>query len=257
MQPVQASAPKLVHPRDYHGETWHTDYGSVLREAVFGVNDGLVSMLGIVAGVTASGLGHLHVVMAALVAVIAATVSMALGSYLSSRSENDFYAAEVARERREIEEVPDHEMREIEEIYTGYGFAPDEVEMIKRRFAQNHDLWLEFMLRDELGIIRSSEENPARNAGIMALAVLLGSVPPVLPYLVLSSTSAALRLAIILSAIAAFGLGALKSTVAKGTWWGSGFTFLLVAAVAAVVGIGVGALVPHLFHASASAALAR
>ncbi len=253
---MQAKAEKLVHPRDYHGETWHTDYGSVLREAVFGVNDGLVSMLGIVAGVTASGLGHLHVVMAALVAVIAATVSMALGSYLSSRSENDFYASEVERERREIEEVPEHELQEIEEIYTGYGFAPDEVEMIKRRFAQNKELWLEFMLRDELGIIQSSQEQPWRNALIMAAAVLVGSAPPVVPYLLLGSTSTALRVAIVLSGLAAFSLGALKSRVAKGSWYGSGLTFLMVAAVAAVVGIGVGAIIPHLFHAGAGAAAA-
>ena len=249
---MQAKATKLVHPRDYHGEAWHTDYGSILREAVFGVNDGLVSMLGIVAGVTASGLGHLHVVIAALVAVIAATVSMALGSYLSSRSENDFYASEVERERREIEEVPDHEMQEIEEMYTEYGFAPDEVDMIKRRFAQNHDLWLEFMLRDELGIIQSSQERPGRNALIMAAAVLVGSVPPVLPYLVIGSTSAALRVAIVLSAVAAFTLGVLKSRLAKGTWLGSGLMFLGVAAAAAIIGIGVGDLIPHLFHVAAS-----
>lgn len=254
---MQAKATKLVHPRDYHGESWHTDYGSVLREAVFGVNDGLVSMLGIVAGVTASGLGHLHVVMAALVAVIAATVSMALGSYLSSRSENDFYASEVERERREIEEVPDHEMKEIEEIYTGYGFTPDEVAMLQHRFSQNHELWLEFMLRDELGIIRASQEQPARNAAIMAAAVLVGSVPPVLPYLLLSSASTSLHVAMALSGLAAFGLGALKASVAKGTWWGSGLTFLLVAAVAAAVGIGVGAIVPHLFHSAVSVGLAR
>jgi vacuolar iron transporter family protein len=254
---VEAKPTNLVHPRDYHGETWHSDYGSLLREAVFGVNDGLVSMLGIVAGVTASGLGHVHVVIAALVAAIAATVSMALGSYLSSRSENDFYASEIERERREIEELPEHEMQEIDEMYTEYGFAPDEVEMIKRRFAQNHELWLEFMLRDELGIIRSREERPVRNALVMAAAVLVGSMPPVLPFLFFGSTGTALRVAVVLSALAAFGLGVLKSRLAKGTWLGSGLTFLLVAAVAACIGIGVGDLIPHLFHATAASTLGR
>ena len=247
---MQQNAP-IVHPRDYHGEIWHSDYGSILREAVFGVNDGLVSMLGIVAGVTASRLGHVHVVIAALVAVIAATVSMALGSYLSSRSENDFYASEVERERREIEEVPEHEMQEIEEMYTEYGFTPDEVAMIQRRFAQNHELWLEFMLRDELGIIRSKPERPAQNAAVMAIAVLVGSVPPVLPYLLDASTAGALRIAIVLSALAAFGLGVLKSRLAKGTWWGSGLMFLGVAAADAVIGIGVGDVIPHFFHIAA------
>jgi VIT1/CCC1 family predicted Fe2+/Mn2+ transporter len=244
---MAAKPQRLVHPRDYHGETWHSEYGSVLREAVFGINDGLVSMLGIVAGVTASGLGHLHVVMAALVAAIAATVSMALGSYLSTRSQNDFFASEVERERRELEEMPEHEMAEIDEIYSGYGFAPDEVAIFKRRFAQNHELWLEFMLRDELGIMREQSEHPVRNAAIMAAAVLLGSLPPVLPYLLLRSTHGALELAFVLSGAAAFALGVLKSRLAKGTWWGSGLMFLAVAAVAATVGIGVGDVVPHLF----------
>jgi len=246
---LSARPQPLVHPRDYHQEAWHSRYGSVLRDAVFGVNDGLVSMLGIVAGITASRLDHRHVIITALVAVIAATVSMALGSYISTRSENDFNASEVERERREIEEMPEHEMEEIEEIYAGYGFSPEEIAIFQRRFAQNHDLWLEFMLRDELGILRESQDNPWKNAGVMALAVMLGSVPPVLPYLIMSSSRSALELAFVLSGLAAFLLGVMKSLVAKGSWWGSGLQFLVVAGVAAAIGIGAGDLLPSVFRA--------
>lgn len=242
-------ARRLVHPRDYHQEPWHSARGASLREAVFGVNDGLVATLGIVAGVTASRLGHLHVVLAALVSVAAAVVSMALGSYISTRSEIDFYTSEIGRERREIQEAPEHEMQEIAEIYEDYGFSPEEIAIFQRRFAQNHDLWLEFMLRDELGILQERMENPISNALTMAAAVFVGSMPPVIPYLLTPSTGTALKIAIALSACAAFVLGVLKAKVANGTWWKSGFQFLGVAAIAAAIGIGIGDILPHLFHA--------
>lgn len=240
---------RLVHPRDYHQESWHSAGGTWLREAVFGVNDGLVATLGIVAGVTASRLGHLHVILAALVSIVAAVVSMAMGSYISTRSEIDFYASEIDRERREIRETPEHEMQEIAEIYADYGFSPEEIAIFQRRFAQNHELWLEFMLRDELGILQERMENPLTNALIMATAVLVGSLPPMVPYLLTPSTSTALRIAFVLSACAAFALGILKASVANGTWWKSGVQFLGVAMAAALIGIGIGDLLPHLFHA--------
>ena len=246
---AKMAAKRLVHPRNYHEESWHSASGTWLRESVFGVNDGLVATLGIVSGVTASRLGHLHVVLAALVSVVAAVVSMALGSYISTRSEIDFYASEIARERREIRETPEHEMQEIAEIYADYGFSSEEIAIFQRRFAQNPELWLEFMLRDELGILQGHMENPISNALTMAAAVFVGSMPPVIPYLLISSTSTALRVALVLSACAAFTLGVLKASVSKGTWWKSGLQFLGVAAAAAVIGIGIGDLLPHLFHA--------
>lgn len=242
-------AGRLVHPRDYHQESWHSQRGAWLREAVFGVNDGLVATLGIVAGVTASRLGHLHVVLAALVSVVAAVVSMALGSYISTRSQIDFYDSQIGRERQEILDTPEHEMQEIAEIYADYGFSPEEIAIFQRRFAQNHELWLEFMLRDELGILQERMENPISNALTMAAAVLVGSMPPVLPYLLTPSTGTALKIAFVLSAAAAFSLGALKATVANGVWWKSGFQFLAVAMAAAVIGIGIGDILPHLFGA--------
>jgi VIT1/CCC1 family predicted Fe2+/Mn2+ transporter len=248
-QAPPAEGKPFIHPRDYHKETWHSASGAWLREAVFGVNDGLVATLGIVAGVTASHLGHLHVVLAALVSVVAAVVSMALGSYISTRSENDFYASEIRRERREIREMPEHEMQEIAEIYADYGFSPEEIAIFQRRFAANPELWLEFMLRDELGILQEHMDRPIANALTMAAAVFVGSMPPVLPYLFTATTATALRLAFVGSAAAAFALGVLKARISSGAWWRSGLQFLAVAMAAAFIGIGFGDLLPRLFHA--------
>jgi VIT1/CCC1 family predicted Fe2+/Mn2+ transporter len=245
-----ARAPK-IRRHAYHGdEPWHGTGGVQIREIVFGVEDGLVATLGLVTGVAAAHSDHLHVVVAGVAAAVANVVSMGVGSYISTRAQVDYQRLEADREWREIQEEPEREMAEMREIYTGYGFAPEEVDVLTRRFAADKQLWLEFMLRDELGILREEEERPLRNAITMALAVLVGAAVPVVPFLLPLGTGTALGLAFALSGLGAFCLGVGKSRVARGSAVASGLQFLVAAALAAAVGIGVGLLVSHLYGLS-------
>src|SRR5207249_10537180 len=124
---------------------------------MFGVNDGLVSTMGFVAGATGALMqGHL-VLLAGIASVVAGALAMGLGAYLASKSQREFFESERAREHREIEEVPEDERKEIRDIFAQMGFLPDEVEMIVRRITSNKDLWVRFMMREELGILRSEE----------------------------------------------------------------------------------------------------
>lgn len=224
----------------------HTPGARSIREIVFGVNDGLVSVTVLVVAVAASGLSSKAVILSALAATTAATVSMALGAYLSTQAQNEYFKSEWAREMREVDEVPDEERREVEGILRQKGFPHDEAEQFTRRLMQNKHQWVDFMMKEELGIIVEGLDSPWTSAGIMAIAVIAGSLAPVLPFLFIHTPPLAMRWAIGLALLAAFVLGTVKATVAKGVWWKSGLQFVLVATIGIVLGILAGQLFGHM-----------
>ncbi|POB10543.1 VIT1/CCC1 transporter family protein [Sulfobacillus sp. hq2] len=234
------------HPQEYQDETWHSAQTATVRQWVFGMNDGLVATVGLVAGLTFAHSSQGIVLGATTAAILAAIVSMALGSFLATHTTVRYQTAEIEREKREIQECPDEELDEMRRIYLRYGFSAEETAMILYRFEKDHSLWLQMMLRDELGIIPETFENPWHNAGSMALAVLVGSLPPLLPNLLVSLPLQAFPWVIVLSALTAFLLGAVTTRGTSETWWRSGLLFLVIASAAAAIGMGAGQLITPL-----------
>ncbi len=243
---MKSEAHVARHPQDYADETWHGNGATALRQLVFGVNDGLVATVGLVAGLTFAGSSRDIVLGATLAAIIAAVASMALGSYLSTQAEVGYQRAQIRREQREIDEQPEEELQEMRQIYQGYGFSDQEVDIFLSHFQRDKRLWLQLMLRDELGLLPESFENPWKNAGLMALAVAAGSLPPLAPILWASSPRGVFGWVIALSAMTAFGLGAATARSTGRQWWRAGLAFLVVAAIAAGVGMGAGSLIAPL-----------
>ncbi|NMP23176.1 VIT1/CCC1 transporter family protein [Sulfobacillus harzensis] len=235
------------HPANYEDEIWHGSGGTTLRQMVFGMNDGLVATVGLVAGLIFAGSSKGVVLGGTLAAIIAAVSSMALGSYLATQAEVGYQLAQIRRERREIEEQPHEELNEMRQIYHGYGLSAQEVDIFLSHFQRDKDLWLRLMLRDELGIIPESFENPWKNAGLMALAVAAGSLPPLLPVLFGSSPKHVFVWVLIFSALTAFGLGGVTARSTGKQWWRSAISFLIVATIAAAIGMGAGSLIAPLF----------
>lgn len=224
----------------------HTPAARSIREIVFGVNDGLVSITGLIVGVTASHMASHQILMAGLAAVMAATVAMGLGAYLSTAAQNEYFMAERSREVREVHEVPEEERREVEGIYRAQGFTREQIAMLTDHITADKERWVDFMMKEELGIPIDSLDHPWISAGIMALAVIVGSIPPIAPYMIFSNPQVALVWAIVLAMFTAFGLGIAKAIVAKTKWWKSGVQFVVVAGVAVVVGISAGHLLGHI-----------
>ena len=237
-----------AHPKDYTDETWHGSGGTTIRQLVFGMNDGLVATVGLVAGLIFAGSSKGIVLGATLAAIIAAVSSMALGSYLSTQAEVGYQQAQVSREQREIEEQPDEELSEMRQIYRGYGLSDQEIEIFLTHFKRDKKLWLQLMLRDELGIVPESFENPWKNAASMALAVAAGSLPPLLPIIWGSNPKSVFVWVLACSALTAFGLGAVTARSTGRRWWLSGVSFLAVASIAAAIGMGAGSLIAPLFQ---------
>jgi VIT1/CCC1 family predicted Fe2+/Mn2+ transporter len=174
---------RLAEPlKRFHDEAWHTPQGRLVREIIFGLNDGVISTIGFLAGVTATLGDARTIALAGIAAAIAGAVAMGVGAFVSSKSQRAFFQAEIAREAWEIEHMPDHERQEIREIYEKLGFTPEEVEIVVRRVTSNPELWLRVMSREELGLAEEVFDSPVRVGLVTSLAYQVGALLLLLPY---------------------------------------------------------------------------
>jgi len=232
-------------PTNYHDEQWHTPKGRAIREVIFGFNDGLITMLGFLAGVTGSIADRNIILLAAMAEMVAGAISMSSGAYISSKSQKEFFEKEIARERREIDEDPEHEKSEIREIYGNRGFTEEEISILIRRITSDKEQWLRFMLREELGLGDEAFENPVKIGFTMGISFLLGSIVPLLPYFFLQSTTS-LVVATTASIVFLFALGAFKTRITKRNWIRSGGEMLIIGMGSALVGYLLGLFVSHI-----------
>lgn len=223
-------------------ETWHNQGGGGwIGGAIYGVNDGLAAVFGIVAGTSAAtGGGHL-VLIAGLAGAIASAVSMGSGAYLAARSEAELYEAQVAPERREVEEEPDEERKELELFYQLKGLSEAEANTLADRVSQNPDELLAAMKSEELHLGPDPGAKPVQ-AGFAALAsTAVGAIIPVIPFFFTTGQVAIISAAVI-SIIAHFAVGAAKSFFTLRSWWASGLEMTVAGIVVGGVTYGVGLL---------------
>ncbi len=214
--PLPPPVARLAEPlKRFHDEAWHTPQGRIIREIIFGINDGVISTLGFLAGVTAT-LGDAHTIaLGGIAAAIAGAAAMGIGAFVSAKSQRAFFEAEIAREAWEIEHMPDHERQEIRDIYQELGFTPEECDMIVRRVTSNPELWLRFMSREELGLTEETFDSPARVGVVTSLAYQAGAVLLLVPYAFRPSAEHALVAALVIGVAALLATGAAKTWLTK------------------------------------------
>ena len=236
----QASLQQKIASRtkEHHGiDTDSTR--SRLREAVFGTQDGLISTLGALTGIAAGTQNAEAVVVAGFVIIVVESLSMAAGSYLSSKSQREYLERLLKEEEEEIARDPEGERREIWEMYKVRGFTDEEIAIIAKRLLSNPKLLLEDMAHKELGIAPAALEEPVGNAIVMGTCYVAGGLVPVVPYLCLP-VATAMPVSIIGTLTALFLFGGLKGRVVRQSWWRSGLEMLSVAGVAALAGFLIG-----------------
>ncbi len=226
--------------------------GNLLRQIVLGGQDGLVNVLGILLGVAAATADAYVVIVAGLAATFAESLSMAAVAYTSTRAAQDHYRSEYEKEEREIIELPDVERKEVELIYYKKGFRGKELSALVRKITSNKALWLDTMMKEELGLYESESLNPANEAIVVGAASFAGSFLPILPFLFLS-VPLAVPISVVFSLAILFAAGAYKAKVTTGIWWKSGFEMLLIGGLAAISGYAVGAAIKVLMPAAAVA----
>lgn len=217
-----------------------------IRELVFGLEDGLVSTMGAVAGIAAGTENGQIVVLSGLVIIAVEALSMAAGSYLSNKSHRQMLEKRITDERREIEEKPEEEVEELRVMYRQRGFSEDEVTLLVRRVTADKELWLEEMMAKELRIGAGDLEEPKSRAVVMGFAYVGGGAVPLLPYLVMP-VGPAIWASVAATMSALFVIGFLKGRFAGIDRWKSALEMLLVASAAALIAYLIGSAVGHFF----------
>jgi VIT1/CCC1 family predicted Fe2+/Mn2+ transporter len=232
---TQGSAAMAGPHREAHRQ------GNWLRDVILGGQDGLVNILGIILGVIAGGGSDTVLLVAGFAAAITESISMGAVGYTSSMSERDYYQAEKAREAAEIATMPEAERQEIRDIYASKGFTGKLLDGVVDTITANRESWLATMMDEELHLQPVQTRDILRTAVVVGIATLIGHLIPLLPFLVLSRTPA-LVAAIVLSAIALFGVGAYTAVTLVGDWRTSGLKFLVIGLGAAAIGFLIGRL---------------
>ncbi len=220
-------------------EKWHGKGGSWIGDAIYGVNDGLTAVFGIVSGVAGASSNNEFIVVAGLAGVLSSALSMGASAYLANKAEREVFEAEITRERQEIEENPEEEREELELFYQLKGFTEEEARTLVERMAENPDQFLRTLAHEELGLSEERLPNPNFAAVVGSVSTGLGGIVPVLPFFFLTGTLGII-VSLIVSVVAHFAVGASKSIVTLRSWWKSGFEMTAVALIVAVVAYAVG-----------------
>lgn len=215
-------------------------FGNPLRDVILGGQDGVVNALGIVLGVAAAG-GSVHILVATVLAASAAeAISMGAVAYTSAVSQRDYYEAELKKERYEIETYPQMETEEVRRIFEEKGFKGKVLEEIVATIVADKKIWLDTMMREELGIEKVETKNILRSAVIVGVTTALGSMIPLIPFfansLLQTSYQTELMLSVSLCAIALFAVGTYQALSLVGSWWKSGIRMVVIGLSAAFIG---------------------
>lgn len=217
-----------------------------LREVVFGLEDGVVSTMGAITGIAASTGSMYITVLSGFVIIFVESLSMAAGTFLSSKSEQEVEERMLREEAEEIELHPEAEKQELRFFYKERGFTEDEIEILVNRVTQDKKLWLEEMAFKELGVIPNKERTPYRDAFIMGASYVVGGILPLSAYFYLDM-SVAIPVSVISSIVFLFIMGVVKGRLVHTNKLKSGLEMMIVSASAAGLGFAVGRIVAHFF----------
>src|SRR5256885_10258261 len=223
-----------------HRERWHRRVTGWIGDAIYGVNDGLGAVVGIVYGLAGPYGGKQVVLAAGLAGTLASALSMGAGAYLSSKSQREVYESEVSRERMEMETDPNEEMLELELFYQLKGFTAEESRRMAEQISKQPKQFLRALVQEELGLSEETFPNPWRSTLSASVSTAVGGFIPIIPFFFTVGMPAVIA-SFVISTIAHFAVGASKSLVTTRAWWASGLqmTFVVVIEAAITYGLGV------------------
>jgi len=217
---------------------------SWIGDAIYGINDGLGAIFGIVSGVSGATTGNAHfVLIAGLAGMIASALSMGSGAYLAAKSEREIYEAEYARERDAVE-YNEAEARELLSLtFQVRGLSAEDADHFVGHIAENKEQLVAALARERLHTSEEGLSVPWVSAVSGALSTAVGAFIPVVPFFFMGGVPAIVTAAVV-SLAAHFAVGAAKSLITIRSWWSSGLEMTVIGAIEGIVtyaiGIGLG-----------------
>jgi VIT1/CCC1 family predicted Fe2+/Mn2+ transporter len=217
----------------------------LLADFILGSQDGIVNVLAVLLGAavsqiqlgTPSAIAFRVIVAVGLAATFGESISMGAVAYTSTLARRDHYLGELAREEREMLQVPEIERQEVRSVFQRWGFEGQELEDAVKHICSKPRAWLEFMMAHELQLAPLEENQARKSALLVGIAAMFGSLITLVPFLVVPhDTAAGMIGAVILSAITLFLIGWYKGRITIGRPYRSGTQMLIIGTVSALAG---------------------
>ena len=227
-------SPQVMLDTILHRESWHKRGGGWIGQAIYGANDGLGSVFGIVSGVSGATAGGSAVLVAGLAGMLASALSMGSGAYLATKAEREVQEAEIGRERKEMEIHPDEEKEELALFYQLKGVPEDEARTLAERLVATPENAIKTLISEELGLSGENYPNPWSAALTATLSTAFGAFIPIIPFFFTSGVPAIIA-SFAISTLAHFLIGAAKTVVTGLSPWRSGAEMTIVGLGEAVI----------------------
>jgi vacuolar iron transporter family protein len=228
-------------------ERWHHHSGGWIGQAIYGANDGLGSVFGIVTGVAGATAGGEAVLIAGLAGMLASALSMGSGAYLATKADREIQEAEIERERRELERDPEEEKEELALFYQLKGVPEAEARQLTQRLMVEPENALRTLASEELGLSAEGFPNPWVAATSATLSTAAGAFIPIIPFFFARGYTAVIA-SFAISTVAHFLIGAAKTVVTGLSPWKSGFEMTAVGLGEALITYGLGLIFGGFVH---------
>ena len=223
---------------DEHDEPKAISQGN-LYDIILGGQDGLVNVLALVLGMAAATNETRIVLISGLAGTFAESISMAAVGYTSSKAAKEYYDAELKRQTDDIDFIPDHEKKDLREIYYSKGFRGRLLNRIVNHITSDKKLFLKTMMTEEIQLSPENYRNPLKNLLVIGFATVIGSLIPLVPFF-FAPVRQGVWYTLALCGVILFSVGALKAKVTLGNWKRGGLELMIIGLGAAVAGYGVG-----------------
>ena len=217
-----------------------------IREFVFGIQDGLISTVGLLAGIQGATESKAVVIITGLTAMFSGAISMAAGSYLSSTAQKDIFDKELREAELLAEREPYLAAEGLLKSLSQEGLSREQSYSIVKQLLRQEQVFLRTFQEKVFGIGSAELNQPLKAAMVMGLSFIIGALVPIFPYFMLAGW-AALYVSVAISALTLFAVGAFKGKLAAQSQFESGAQFFLIAVSAAGLGFAIGLVVQYFF----------
>lgn len=231
-----SSVTKFNHQQKIH-------VGNTLREVVFGIEDGMVSTLGAIAGIAIGSQDKPTALLAGVVIIAVESISMGVGSYLANKSKQSADKQRLTEEKAELTRFPDKEKIELYKMFLRDGWSKKLTKQMVDEAADNKKLMLKEMAYRELQISSDKPMNAIKNGVYMYFSYIIGGIIPLSAYFLLTINQA-VPISIAITLVGLFLLGAATTKFTNERWLVSGTRVLTLGGIALLVGLLIGKLFP-------------
>ncbi len=231
-----------------HSEKIHKiEHGIYIGDAIYGANDGIITTFAVVSGAAGAALSSGLIIILGLASLVADAVSMGLSNFLAIKSKLDYQIQERKREETEVELFPEKEKEEVREILQRWNVPDDKLGEFVTALTKDKKQWVDFMMKEELGIIEEPSESPLKHSLVTTVAFIVAGFLPLIPYVFGVAAESQFFVSIAATGISLFTVGALRTLITGTKWFYSGLQMLSVGGAAALIAYFVGSAVKTFF----------